>query len=59
MAKPRPDHQAPKPPQPFTDESRSADEERGRAENDRIRTDEATEPDEKAAQVDEAHRLAR
>jgi hypothetical protein len=59
MSKPRPDHQAPEPPQPFTDESRSVDETRHRVENDRIRTDEATEQDEKAAQVDEAHRLAR
>jgi hypothetical protein len=46
-------------PQPFTDESRAADETRGRTENERIRTKEATEQDEKAAEVDEAHRLAR
>jgi hypothetical protein len=59
MPKPHPDHQAPKPPQPFTDESRSVDETRDRDENDRIRTDEATEQDEKAARVDGAHRLAR
>jgi hypothetical protein len=59
MPKLQPEHHVPNPPQPFTDESRSADEERNPAENDRIRTDEATEQDKKAAQVDEAHRLAR
>ena len=59
MPKPRPDHQTPGPPQPFTDESRSVEETRHRVENDSIRMDEATEQDEKAAQVDEAHRLAR
>jgi hypothetical protein len=52
------DRRAPR-PQPFTDESRAADEKRGRSENERMRTQEATEQDEKAAAVDEAHRLAR
>jgi hypothetical protein len=49
----------PEPVQPFSDESEKADETRPRVENERIRRDEATQQDEKADLVDDAHKLAR
>lgn len=44
---------------PFTDESQKADDTRSRVDNERIRRDEATQQDEKADLVDDAHKLAR